>query len=340
MRTRYCIMRLLPILAMSPALCLWPVVAQGDDELAPGVDVESMYAELFGHEEQTVAATSDMADDIDLAKRVLQATRQLSGPRGLRLHMCEQAYRLTSRRNEGMEVAIEAMQLLGQIAPLQQAVAQSRIVDLYMHAMRRGPAKDRRQAAAMLIEVSLRFGDQQFAQRRYGDAVSLYQRGLRVARSTRAGQREALELRADCAGQLLTAQEAIGRLVMQLSTASNPRALNSELARAYIKTLGDVDSAGWYAQSADDEELARMVLLARRGAEGEECREVADWLVKRAEQADGYARAQLLNHAIRHYSVYLRADGLDEVNRLLAETRRATARRELRELKLPHFQGQ
>jgi hypothetical protein len=339
MRVRYGIMRRLPLMAMWLVPCLWPLVGQGDDGLAPGVDVQSMYAELFGHEERAVTATSDVADDIDLAKRVLQATRQLTGPRALRLHLCEQAYRLTAHRNEGMDVAIEAMQLVGQIAPLQQGAAQSRIVDLYTLAMRRGRATDRREAAAMLIAVSLRFGDQQFAKRQYEDAVSLYQRGLQVARSTRSEMREALELRVTCAGQLRAAQEEIHRLVVQLPTAANPRALNTELARAYITSMGDIDSAGWYAQTADDEELAHLVSLARQGAQGAEHREVADWLVAIADRASGYARAQLLNHAIRHYTAYLRIDELDEVNRLLAETRRATARRQHNAIELPHFRG-
>ena len=329
--------RLLIFIALALGLLRLPD-AVADEPAA--VNVEALYEELFGADDRTVAATSDFADDLALADRVLAACRQLAEPQALREYLCERAYRLTWRRNEGLNTAVAAMGLLMELAPARADDTQQRIVDLYTQASRRGRADDRTAAAASLIDCCMKFGDQQFLDRRYAEAVQMYQRGSATARSIRSDQRDAIELRSNCANAMFSAATRIARAAERLADADNPRALNSQLARACLQDLADFDSAAWYAQSADDAELAKMIHLARRRPErldADQLMQVGDWLVAMAADAGEYPRSQLLRRAMRMYSTYLEQPNLDEVHRLLADTRLAAAKRQLDQLNVPHM---
>ncbi len=306
-------------------------------------DVDTLYQELFGEEERAALSSSTFTDDITLAARILDACRALEEQQALRIHMCERAFTLAQRRDEGLTVAVAAMQLLSQVSLDHAASARSRILDVYMQAFRRSRGRAKQEHANKLIRYATQYGDLHFARGEHQVAVSMYQRGAGVARSIRSDKRKSLVRRTDIATNMLTSQTRIQRLAAQLATAENPRLINTQLATACLVDAADFDAAAWYAQSADDAELARMVHLVNqrpRDLEPTDLLSAGTWLMTMANRAADYPKSLLLRRAVQMFTAYLQNDQQDEVQRLLADTRRATCRKMIKQLDVPRIRRQ
>ncbi len=321
--------------------CTGVLTAAVADDGGSDVDVAGLYEELFGEQDRAAGSTREFDDDLALAERLLEACRQLAEPQALREHLCERAFGLAAARHEGLPTAAGAMDLLCEIAPARADQARQRTVDLHVQAYRRARGKQRTDAAEDLIRYCTRFGDHYFTDRRFTEALQFYQRGAAIARSIRSSRRDPLERRSSCAHAVLAAQARVARLAEALDTTTEPGALNSRLARACLTELADFDAAAWYAQSADDRELVRMIALARRRPaqlKPDHLIELGDWLVELADEGCEYAQAALLRRARRIYTAYLQEEKLHEIRRLLGETRRADVKRRLDQLSVPHIQ--
>src|SRR5690606_15397328 len=80
-------------------------------------DAQRVFDSLYGSRVQQAMRTGTTADDVALARELLEAARTSTGTPKLLAILCEQAYALGSRDREGIAVADEAMQVLATAAP-------------------------------------------------------------------------------------------------------------------------------------------------------------------------------------------------------------------------------
>ncbi len=88
------------------------------------------FENLYGQDVERVRTTSEPADDVALAKRLLSAARQAPGTPALLTVLCNETYNLAAAHPDGYPTAVEAARFLAAQVPVQAAEGARRVAEV------------------------------------------------------------------------------------------------------------------------------------------------------------------------------------------------------------------
>ena len=231
----------------------------------PGArEAEELFQSVFGAACREVAATAAFADDVELARKVLQAAVEVADrPAALAL-FCEKACELGGKAPEGYETAIDAMRLLADRQPGAEPACWEKIALVLQRVYLRETKFEKLVAGERLVVESIRRADRLRAAGQYAEAAGTLGKALPVARTIRSPQaalmlemQKFLVSRSRFAAQAAAAEK-------QLAARPDDRAARETLVRTCLLEFDRPDKAGDLVNEACNEVLRTYVPLAAR----------------------------------------------------------------------------
>jgi len=310
-------------------------------------DAKKSFETLWRAELNKVRATTSHADDLALARKMLQAAKDRKLQPKMVARLCDYAYYLSRRSKEGRKVAIEAMKLeaakvserkeycLKRIASLEgRAKPRSRPAPKTTRAPTPAELQAARQAAiAKSIEKHLGHAEEQQRDGNYAQAARAARAAMAVAYVNDSPRVPAIRRLL----KRLAAMEAAGgraeTLKARLKAKPADHRTRDRIIRIYLVELDRPDEAGKFVSEDDDEMLLTYIPLAAGSIEkvGETgCYELGEWYVSLAKNAPYAGRTAMLKRAARYYQRFIELHtGDDEaVGKVRQKLRHVAARLE------------
>ena len=267
------------------------------------------FNKLYGEDLKRVAATPLPADDVALAKQMLEDAKKAGDQPAFLTLLCEKAYELAAKDPSGYPTATTAMDLLAGKVPDKKVECLQKNAALYQkqYAAARGEARVKAgenviAALSALAEAKAAAGDVD------GAGMTLRQ-AIVVATAIKSENRTALQARIEN----LAPQQKIERQIaaVQAKLDANPKdaASRKELVRLY---LVEMDNPAEAAKSLDEtlDEATRKYVPAAAKPVGDvpevECTELGDWYKGLADQtAVPASKGAMLRRAQGYYQRFL-----------------------------------
>jgi len=277
---------------------------------------------LFGADLARVATTPDRKDDVELAKRLLDAARQDgAGKPALVAVLCEKAADLAEGHPDGFDTAVRAMELLVESVPEKAGACEGRLVGIRQkqYERARGPAKVA--AADALTDALLDLADSEEAADDLSAAAVTCRRAEAIARAMKIPWHAAIEARAQRLARLVKAGAEIDGLKAALANDPRDAAVREKLVRLCLVDLDDPARAAEHVEGVKDDSLHKYVLAAAKGLEAPPelaCMQLANWYRSLAEGAPEDAKAAMLARAELYYERFLDMHAADDLDRAAA----------------------
>lgn len=245
-------------------------------------DAKQVFQSLFGEEWKKVQATRDTADDLALAKTLLDAAKTAKGQADLAELLCNNAYTLASRdaTKPGFDAAVDAMKLLAELVPDKAADANEKIVaSLKARFGRAADPAEKATIGAALIDSYLALGDALEIAGDYSGAVRQYQQAKVLAKQVTSPHAASIDARIDAATQRDRLERRIAQLEDKVAADPANKQQRLDLIHLYVQ-LDKARAASPHARQSGDAELEKMVTLAA-GKVSEvpvaECLKLGEW---------------------------------------------------------------
>ena len=292
----------------------------GLSQAALAQDAAGTFDLLYGKDMNRVAATKDTADDLALARQMLDAARAPKTEASLVAILCDKACELAIKDPKGGPLAIEAVEVAAEKVPGRKAERIDRILavrqQLYAAAKMDAKAKAGEELVAAIAgaaEEKTEAGD-------LDAAAALCRRGLTVTASAAAKD----DLRARLA-DLGVRQKAVRQAAdLKTKVEANPgdAASRQELVRLCLVEFDNPGEAAKYLAEGVDEALRRYVPGAAKpvsDAPELACIEMADWYASLGDKAACAAsKAAMLSRAAGYYKRFLDLHTADDASRAKA----------------------
>lgn len=266
------------------------------------------FESLYGDRIKAVRATPDRADDLELAKSLLDSAGTTEDAPGLVLAMCNAVYDLTSNHPAGFPLAAQSMRLLIDQVPQFALDAPERLVDVLRKQFARTPVSERAAVGDELINafmISARIRDQGGD---YTEAAKLIRQALSMAETIKSPRVAGLKHRFDVVQSRAQVQTLARRAETKLRTTPDDAAAHAELTRYYLLELHDPAKAATHAKASSDEALKAIASIVEQPFEDlsdKECLTMADWYRAASNNATPYGKLLSLEIASRSYQRYL-----------------------------------
>ncbi len=282
------------------------------------------FESLYGDRIKAVRATPDRADDLELAKGLLDSASATEDAPGLVLAMCNAVYDLTSNHPSGFPLAARSMRLLMDQVPEHALDAPDRLVDVLRRQFARTPVSERAAVGDELINafmIAARIRDHGGD---YAEAAKLIRQALSMAETIKSPRVAGLKHRFDVVQSRAQVQTLARRAETKLRTAPDDAATHAELARYHLLDLHDPAKAAAHAKASNDDSLKAIAAIVEQPLEDlsdKQCLIMADWYRAASNSATPYGKLLSLEIAGRSYRRYLaitRETGLDPSRAKLA----------------------
>lgn len=236
------------------------------DAKGPGEDVGAAEAfeSLYGQDVERVRGTSEPADDIALAKRLLSAARDTTGTPALLRVLCNEAYSLAAAYPDGYPTAVEAAACLASHVPSSAVDAADRIVAVRQKQYARAEGDAKAAAGATLVEALVRLADAHVEAMTYPQAIAALKRAARVSRSVGGDRLRAIEARRERARFLLRTRRDIANMKDLIEREPANTSAREKLVRLYLVHLDDPAAAAKHLDGVEDEDLLKYVRRSAR----------------------------------------------------------------------------
>jgi len=144
-------------------------------------DAARKLKQLFGSEIRQASATPDPADDVRLARVLLDQAQKGPQDAAMTDAICQAVYGLVATAPEGQELAIEAMQLRAKHLPDQVADCHEKILTVRRRQYGQAKGDDRFPAGDALIAAMQDAAEAYTDAGRYADALRLLRQAAVVA---------------------------------------------------------------------------------------------------------------------------------------------------------------
>jgi hypothetical protein len=304
------------ILLLSIAILLvGPAVAQAD-EAADALN------QLYGDDLKRVLATPSPADDIALAKQILDAARKVSSKPAFLTVLCEKAYELAAKDASGYPTATAAMDLVAEKFPDKKVDCLHKCVALYQkqYAAARGDAKVK--AGETLTEALGKVSEVQAAAGDVDGAATTLRQAIVIATAIRSDTKAALQAQLDGLAPQAKVEKQVAALKAKLDAKPDDAAARKELVRLYLVELDNPAEAAKFVDEGLDEATRKYVPAAVKPIqEAPElaCRELGEWYRGLADQAAAQAgKGAMLRRAQGYYERFVALHTTDDLARTTA----------------------
>lgn len=117
-------------------------------------EADALFESVFGDAHRQAKASRSRQDDLELATRLIEAANKTSDNSAIVEKLCNEAFALTSKLQEGQSLAIKAQRLIVEHVPNKRIDASDALLSLYERAARIGTAEERLATRAKLSDAS------------------------------------------------------------------------------------------------------------------------------------------------------------------------------------------
>ncbi|MEX2214371.1 MAG: hypothetical protein WD768_09605 [Phycisphaeraceae bacterium] len=308
-----------PVLALVMIVLARPALALSEEALAAAKQFDS----LFGESIKQVTNTVDPADDIALAKKLVEAAASVSDKPDLLAVMLEKAYDLCAKDPSGTATAIQAMEVMADRLPEKRASANQRIIILLTRDYSRArTAADQQTNGQALIDRMSESAEAHFNANDYLTAVADYRKALPIAVRIKSPSDAIIRSRIETIGHRQRTESQISSLQARILENRNDVAGATELVTLLTIEMDRPAATVSYIDILTDEDLKKHVTLASKSAD-----ELTDadflylgtWYEGQAKKASSVAKRRTLERAASYLKSFLDSSPQDELVKLQAE---------------------
>jgi len=308
---------LLPAFLAIFAACL--PAAEGEKSEATA-KAEEAFESLYGKDWTRVKSTSDVRDDIELAKKLLAAAKEAKDQPEFLAILCEKACELAASPM-GYATAAEALELEAAGVPEKASAVAAHLLEIRQKQFDASKGDDRAAAGEALLEAFLPVADAREKVRDAAGAAALLRRALVAATVAKSDRRTEIEARLKTLEQSLRTAREIEDMKRMLEADPNKVAARERLVRLYLVDLDEPAQAAKWVQGVEDTSLRRYVPgAAKPVAEAPEyaCLELGEWYRGLAENAPVYAKAAIYGRARAYLERFLETHPTKDLDRTRA----------------------
>jgi len=277
------------------------------------------FNKLYGEDVKRASATASAADDLALARQLLEAAGKVTNQTAFLTLLCEKAHELAIKDPTGYPTAKAALEFLAANVPEKKVESLQKVAAMYQrpYATALGDAKAK--AGEDLIEAFKVLADAQAAAEDVDGALATLKQALAVA--TRIKSESTAAIQAQLAG--LTARQKVEKQIAALKAKldADPKdaASRKELVRLYLVEMDNPAEAAKFLDETVDEATRKYVPAAARPiGEAPElaCMELGDWYKGLADQATTLAsKGAMLRRAKAYYERFVDLHKADDLAR-------------------------
>jgi formylglycine-generating enzyme required for sulfatase activity len=298
--------------ALTAILLACPLVLLADE-------AADTFNKLYADDLKRVAATPSPADDVALAKQLLEAAGKVTNQKDFLALLCEKAYELAIKDPTGYPTAKAAMELLTANVPEKKVESLQKVAAMYQRSYAAARAEAKAKAGEALIELLKVLADAQAAAEDVDGAGATLKQALAVATAIKSESKAALQ--AQLAG--LTSQQQVEKQIAALKAKldANPKdaASRKEIVRLYLVELNSPAEAAKFLDETLDEATRKYVPAAAKPVEDAPeaaCMELGDWYKGLADQATAPAsKGAMIERAKAYYERFVDLHKVDDVAR-------------------------
>lgn len=247
--------------------------------LAAAEEAREVFDSLFAAKIKAASATADRADDIALAKDMLDLAKKSASQPNLLVLLCDAVHDLSIKQPDSYATGVEAMQLLADTVEAKRPAARDKLIALLTRQMSVGKPDERDAAGEKLIDLLTMIGDEKAEKKEFAEAAADYRRAVAVATQKKSAALDELKAKLEWATGRDRTMKQLARLQEKL-LKDGDSATAEEIVKVYVVELDDPAAAVPYLNRVKDEQLKKLVPLAAKAinqlTEGD-CLALGDW---------------------------------------------------------------
>ena len=285
------------------------------DQAAPA------FESLYGSDFKRVRLTREVADDLELAARLLAAAKEATGQPAFLAVLCEKAADLAGPHPDGVATAVEALGFLAAQIPEQAGMCAERLVDVRQKQFEGSRGADRPPAGEALIDALLGAAEHKQEDGALMDAVTFYRRAQAIGRAVSSPRSGEIDARQKVLARAMQTEREIADIQTLLEKSPGNTALREKLVRIYLVEKDDPAEASKHLEGIEDEALRKYVPAAAKGVEAAPelaCQELGEWYRGLGEAAPDAAKPAMYARAKAYYERFLGLHPTEDLARTTA----------------------
>lgn len=285
-------------------------------------EAEDAFNQLYGDDLKRVLATPAPADDIGLAKRLLDAARKAEKQPEFLALLCEKAYDLAGKDASGYPTATAAMDLVAEKVPEKKIEALRKTAALYQkqYATARGDAKTK--AGEALIQALSALAAAQAEPGDIDAARASLKQALTIATAIKSDAKATIQAQLEGLAPAQKMEKQIAALKAKVEKDPADAASRKELVRLLLVEEDNPAEAAKFLDESLDEATRKYVPAAAKPLEEAPelaCKELGDWYRGLADQAAASAsKGAMLRRAQGYYERFLDLHTTEDLARTTA----------------------
>ncbi len=314
--------RLLRRLCVVVMLCVAGSVRGADD-------AQSVFDSIYGAKLKLAASTPSTADDVELAKALLESARSAASTPDLQLLLLKNAAELAAKDPAGYDTAIAARKLEADIKPELKPTSLEAITAIQQRRYNTAKTADKPAAGEALLDALL---DEAAAKSDDADASQqIYRKAVSLAAAIKSPRQSQVKATADAAQSRGRVTARIAELKAKLKANPADKVSGRELVMIQLVTLDSPQEARKFTFLLDDAELKEHIALADTDPAAlteSQCMNMGEWYRKLAD-TEVAGRLALLARAAGYYQRYLDLHTAEDLGRTKATLAMKTVRQTL-----------
>jgi formylglycine-generating enzyme required for sulfatase activity len=267
------------------------------------------FNKLYGDDLKRVAATPSPADDVALARQLLEAAGKVTNHKDFLTLLCEKACELAIKDPTGQPTAKAAADLLAANVPEKKVESLQKMAAMYQHAYTAARADARAKTGEALIEALKVLANAQVAAEDADGAGATLKQALAVATTIKSESKAAIQAQLAGLASRQQVEKQIAALKAKLDANPKDAASRKELVRLYLVEMDNPAEAAKFIDEGLDDATRKYVLAAAKpvaDAPEAACTELGDWYKGLADQAATHAsKGAMLRRAQAYYQRFL-----------------------------------
>jgi len=286
-------------------------------------DPNAMFAELYGGQAKKVAATGTRKDDVEFARKVLEAAANVQDDPAFQAFLYEKAYALGIQYKPGYATAVQAMQRLAQAAPKRRAECNEKLLKAYELQYRTCRRDERSSMGGLLLRHLLVVADAELTGGKASGALVHYRRALYVARTLKSQEVKPIAQKVKAALARQRIDREVARLEKSLAADRTNGRVAHQLVMLHLVERDDPNRAAELLPLAEpDQVLQTYVPLLKKPWKDlpeQAALELASWYADLATKAGAAGKPRMLARARTYCRVYLGLHERDDAPALKAK---------------------
>jgi hypothetical protein len=314
--------QVLSVLGILSILATSVTLAEADAVKEEARKAAEVFQSLYGDELKRVAATRDVADDLALAAKLLEAARAAESQPALLAVLCEKCFDLAAQDPKGYETALAAADLLARKVPQRAEAMQERVLSVRQRQYDAARGDARNAAGEALIKCLADVAAARTAVGAFEDALKSYRQALTVARAIRSANAEWIGSQIKRLGEQQRLAANLPRLVASVKANPDNREGRDQLIRLLLVDLDAPAEAAKYLDDKCDSLLCKYVPAAAKPVEAAPeaaCMELADWYRQLGAAAVPGSKVAMFVRAREYYERFLDLHSAADMDRTKVE---------------------